>query len=69
MKKIKYLFKYKKVGMYFVIFSFVCSIASFIQVFNYRLAFSKILSFLSGVLFLAGSIYSLCYYLKDLKNN
>lgn len=68
MKKIKYLFKYKKVGMYFVIFSFVCSIASFIQVFNYRLTFSKILSFLSGVLFLAGSIYSLCYYLKDLKN-
>lgn len=69
MKKIKYLFKYKKVGMYFVIFAFVCSIASFIQVFNYRLTFSKILSFLSGVLFLASSIYSLCYYLKDLKNN
>lgn len=69
MEKIKYLFKYKRVGMCFVIFSFVCAIVSFIQVFNYTVTFSKILSFLSGILFLAGSIHCTSYYLKDLKKN
>jgi glucan phosphoethanolaminetransferase (alkaline phosphatase superfamily) len=69
MKKLIKFYIFRRNGIIFAILVFMFSILTFYKSINSIKEFSKVSYFLSSILFMASSIYSIFYFIREFKNS
>jgi glucan phosphoethanolaminetransferase (alkaline phosphatase superfamily) len=69
MKKLIKFYNFRRNGINFAILVFMFSILTFYKSINSIKEFSKVSYFLSSILFMASSIYSIFYFIREFKNS
>lgn len=69
MKKLIKFYNFRRNGINFAILVFMFSILTFYKSINSIKEFSKVSYFLSSILFMSSSIYSIFYFIREFKNS